>query len=57
MCGTTRQASLSLPLAVQERHLPTFLQTKVRRYLVQVWAPHAGIDDAEQFDALPVELR
>ncbi|PRW51012.1 12-oxophytodienoate reductase 11 isoform B [Chlorella sorokiniana] len=42
---------------MQERHIPTHLQTKVRRYLVQVWAPHAGIDDAEQFDALPVELR
>lgn len=47
-----------MPLSIsQERHLPTHLQTKVRRYLVQVWAPHAGIDDAEQFDALPVELR
>lgn len=50
---------LSSPAAtlVQERHIPTRLQTKVRRYLTQVWAPHAGIDDAEQFEALPVELR
>ena len=41
----------------QERHIPARLQTKVRRYLTQVWAPHAGINDAEQFEALPVELR
>ena len=31
-----------LPPCLQERHIPAALQAKVRRYFVQVWAPHAG---------------
>ncbi|KAL4447902.1 hypothetical protein ABPG75_005121 [Micractinium tetrahymenae] len=40
-----------------ERHLPGSLQGRVRRYFVQVWAPHAGIDDTEHFEDLPIHLR
>ena len=31
-----------LLLPPQERHMPAAVQSKVRRYYVQVWAPHAG---------------
>ncbi|KAL4442414.1 hypothetical protein ABPG77_004998 [Micractinium sp. CCAP 211/92] len=42
---------------MQERHLPNGLQGRVRRYFVQVWAPHAGINDSEHFEDLPIHLR
>uniref|UniRef100_A0A1D2AGW7 Cyclic nucleotide-binding domain-containing protein n=1 Tax=Auxenochlorella protothecoides TaxID=3075 RepID=A0A1D2AGW7_AUXPR len=41
----------------KERHLGPDVMNKIRRYFIDIWAPHAGFDDAAYFYSLPVLLR
>ncbi|KAK2079973.1 hypothetical protein QBZ16_002368 [Prototheca wickerhamii] len=41
----------------KERQLGRSIMEKVRKYYIDIWAPHADIDDAAHFTELPLHLR
>ena len=54
-----REKLEEVDLWADSRHIPSYIKEQVKRYYMEVWAPHTGVrlDDGTHFKELPAALR